>query len=187
VFLIATVAIAQERTVENSLSRNVLTGNYSYYNYTGTSNDILIPTTRDTIDIVFELKKVNPVNFSVISKFDPVAGVDTIVYINVLGRNSENESWTSILSDSSAVISADGIVKTVSSHSSYVEQITIDTLLTSTALASTKDSLAFYVSNVTTSAVRYRFLNVRYILPGDDSVGTGVELKQTELKLFLEP
>lgn len=182
--LVVLGATAQERTVGTlELSKNPLSGNYSYYNYTGTSSDVLVPTTLDTIDVVFLTKKTGWNDVTVICKFDPVLGADTIVYIQILGKNSTNESYTTIRSDSSAVVTTDGVVKAVATYDTYNEQIVVDTTSLSTALASTKDSVSFYISNVTYSAVSYRYITIRLILAGDDSVGTGVELKQLELKL----
>jgi len=36
----------------------------------------------------------------------------------------------------------------------------------------------------TSTLLEYRYLLVRYIIEGDDSVGTGIELKRTELKIY---
>ena len=177
----------------NTFSRNPLMGSYSYWDYTGTSSDLLIPTTSDTIDIRFHTKKYAPYTVKVISKFSPILGADTIVYINLLGRNSEDETWTSILSDSSAVVITDNVKKTISSATSptYTATIAAYTMLTDTTGLSgyPADSIQVPSQTITlaetSTLLEYRYLLVRYILPGDDSVGTGVELDRCELKLNL--
>lgn len=171
----------------NVFSRNSLFGNYSYWNYEGVSTDLLVPTTSDTIDIRYQVKKHKPFTVKLISKFNPIAGADTIVYINVLGRNSENESWTSIIADSSAVVSEDGIVKSVSSATSptYAATIAAHDIPFTNPAAGTADTLEVPLQTIslteTSTLLEYRYILVRYILAGDDSVGTGVELIQSEL------
>lgn len=175
-------AIAQERTVTSGLvlDRDAAKGKYSYINYEGGSSDRLIYTTRDTIDYVFQVKKTRMFDVSAGVTFSPILGADTTVTIAILGRNSTNDSWNAITSGLSAVVTTDDVFKEVTTFSSYHEKATIDTLLTSGALAAD----AFYVTNVVYSAVGYRYINIRLILTGDDSVGTGIQVDNVELKTY---
>lgn len=169
--------------------------NYSYWDYDGVAADLLVPTTSDTIHLRYHVRKHVPYTAKVISKFSPIAGADTIVYINLLGRNSTDESWTSIFTDSSAVVTTDNVKKTVNTATSptYVSTFEMDT----TALwpnppvepvtIAAVDSVLYSgtISFVETSTLlEYEYLLVEYILAGDDVTGTGVELKRSELKLF---
>lgn len=178
-------AMAQERTVSLiTLDKSAGGRYYSYYNYSGTSSDQLIYTTRDTIDIPFNIRKSKRCDISVGVTFSPILGADTTATIAILGRNSLNDSWNSITSGLSAAVTTDDVYKEVTTFSTYDEKATIDTTLLSTALASTKDSVSFYVTNVSFSAVGYRYINVRLIITGDDSVGTGIQVDNVEFKIW---
>lgn len=170
----------------NTFSRNPERGSYSYWDYEGISTDLLISTTSDTIHLRYHVKKYKPYTAKVMSKFDPIAGADTIVYINLYGRNSTDESWTSILTDSSAVVDADGVTKTITSATSPTITIAaFDVPFTNPTLA-TADTLEYPIQTYTytSTLLEYSYLLVEYIIAGDDSVGTGVELKRSELKLY---
>ena len=192
--LLGFIGVAQEierpsSSTYNVFSKNDQKPNYSYWNYEGTSTDLLVPTTSDTIDIRYQTKKHVPYTAKVISKFNPIAGADTIVYIRLLGRNSENESWTPIVADSSAVVATDGVVKSIGSATAptYAASIAAFDVPFTNPTAGTADTLEYPQQTITFAEtgtlLDYRYLLVRYILPGDDSVGTGVELIQSELKL----
>lgn len=192
VFFVAFSAIGQEierpsSTKYNTFSRNPEKGNYSYWNYDVSSSDLLVYGTSDTIDVRYQVKKHKPFTAKLISKFNPIAGADTIVYIQLLGRNSENESWSTILSDSSAVVITDGVVKSINTPTSPTFAATIaafDVPFTNPTEA-TKDTLEYPLQTIslaeTATLLEYRYLCTRYILGGDDSVGTGVELISSEL------
>lgn len=215
IVFVALAINAQERTV-NMLyfDRGLTDVHYSYYSYTGTSSDVLIPTTRDTIDIPFDTKKPVGFNYNVICSFSARAGVDTIVYIKVLGKNSLNEDYTEIQFDSSAVVTVAGIVKTLNS----VKTATIASYTSTdashanvgTAFTIKQDTAGFKyypadslkvptitfteAQHVITNATQtityngkkeYRYILVRLILPYNDSVGTGVNVDEVELKLWL--
>lgn len=176
------ISTAQERTVENSLTRTPAFGNYSYYNYEGTSSDVLVSTTMDTIDFVFETKKSKPFSWDVIVTYSPYDGNDTTATIEVLGRNSENESWTSITSSLSSDVNSADVVTSLSSHSSYIEEHIIDTTLTSTALTAE----SFYVTDVADSKARYRYINVRNIITDASAAGSGIQVENVEFKIWEE-
>lgn len=189
-FLVAFVALAinaQERTVTMmSFDRGVLDKNYSYYDYTGDATyDILIPTTRDTIDIPFDTKKANSFNYNVICSFSARAGDDTVVYIKILGRNSLNEDYTEIQFDSSAVVTVAGIVKTLNSTKTASIASAVDIIKQHSSTLNT-DTITTAVRTITFSDKKeYRYITVRLILPYNDSVGTGVKVDEVELKLWL--
>jgi len=173
---------AQERTVENSFGRNPITSlNYSYFEVNGGSSDKLIPTTRDTIDYVFDTKKSKLFDISAMVTLDTIAGADTTVTFAILGRNSENDSWNAIASTTTSAVATDDVFTELTTYASYYEQHVIDTTLTSGAVDATD---AFYVTNVDYSAVSYRWINLRLIIDGDDATGTGISVDKVELKLW---
>ena len=169
----------------NIFSKNTQKINYSYWDYEGISTDLLIPTTSDTLHIRYHVKKHRPYTVKIMSKFDPISGADTIVYINLLGRNSTDENWTSILTDSTAVIDADGVTKTISSLMSPTITIGAFDVPFTNPTSATADTLEFPEQTYTYTSpyLEYRYLLVEYILAGDDSIGTGVELKRSEIKI----
>ena len=156
--------------------------NYSYWDYTGLSTDLLVSTTSDTIQIRYHVKKHVPYTAKVMSKFNPIAGADTTVAITLYGRNSTDESWTSLVTGTSDVVDADGVTKTISS-SSTMTVAAFDVPFTNPA-AGTVDTLEYPVQTYTYSFLEYSYLLVQYVISGDDSVGTGIELVRSELKLF---
>lgn len=187
--LVAFVALAinaQERTVTMlTFDRGLLDKNYSYYDYIGDATyDILIPTTRDTIDIPFDTKKANGFDYNVIVSLSARAGVDTVVYIKVLGRNSLNEDYTEIQFDSSAVVTVAGVVKTLNSVKTATIASAVDIIKQQTT--TNTDTITTAVRTITFNAKKeYRYITVRLILPYNDSVGTGVKVDEVELKLWL--
>lgn len=186
VAFVALVANAQERTVTQLVfDRGLLDKNYSYYDYVGDATyDILIPTTRDTIDVPFDTKKANGFNYNVICKFSPRTTADTTVKILVLGRNSTNESYTTIQTDSSAVVTTAGVVKTVNSIKTATIASAVDIIKQQTT--TNQDTITTAIRTITFNAkVEYRYVTVRLILSGNDSVGTGVKVDEVELKLWL--
>lgn len=186
VAFVALVANAQERTVSTIvLDRGISDKNYSYYDYEGDATlDILIPTTRDTIDIPFDTRKSSGFNYNIICSFSARAGVDTIVYIKILGRNSLNESYTEIQFDSSAVVTVAGVVKTLNSVKTATIASAVDIIKQQTT--TNQDTITTAVRTITFNAKKeYRYITVRLILPYNDSVGTGVKVDEVELKLWL--
>ena len=184
--LVALIGTAQERTVDTmTFDRNPNGKNYTYYSYTGTSSDILLPTTRDTILVPFDTKKPSAYEYDFIMKYDPYTTADTTVTVKVVGRNSTNESWTVIQTDVSSAVTTDGVVQSISSGKTA--SIAAYTMLTdTTGLAGyPADSISVPAQTITyTDKIRYRYIGAMLILTGDDSVGTGIELKQLELKLW---
>jgi hypothetical protein len=101
--VVAFLGYSQERVVPSSTSyynfdRNETGKNYSEYAYNGTSSDYLIPTTRDTIDFQYDTKKAVPFRVSYTAVYDTIAGADTTVTVQILGRDTEYDSWNLITS-----------------------------------------------------------------------------------------
>lgn len=210
--LFAFSVTAQERTV----TKDVPKGN-TYYKYVGTSSDVLLPTTRDTIDLVFQLELTEKISkIAVKSRFDVVAGADTTVAISVDGKLFSDDSYTNVIASAlSTEVSADNVVKTVSttyteSHSVTAFNVVKDALTITNAAfdvpftnpsAGTADTLEFPSQTLTVDAdtlefptqtvtvtpadYSYRYIRVRYILQGNDSVGTGIKIDEVELKVYL--
>lgn len=170
----------------NIFSKNPLRVNYSYWDYTGISTDLLIETTSDTIDIRYHVKKHAPYTVKLISKFNPISGEDTTVIVAILGRNSTDESWSAITNTTSAVVITDGVVTSLNSATSpTLTNAAFDVPFTNPT-AATADTLEYPVQTFTYTStfLEYRYILVRYIISGDDSVGTGIELVRSELKLY---
>jgi hypothetical protein len=163
--------------------------NYSWFDVTGLSTDLLIYTTSDTIDIRFKVRKHRPFTIKTISKFDPITTADTTVSIAILGRNSENESYTSITSTTSSEVASDGTVASLSSATSPTYTATIaayDMLTDTTGLSGyPADTISVPQQTITltetSTLAEYNYITVRYIISGDDATGTGIEFKQLEI------
>jgi hypothetical protein len=162
-----------------TLSTRLLKAEQTFFSYTGVAADSL-SVFQDTIQMQITVNKNYPYAVSLRSAFDTIDGADTLVYINVLGKVYEDDSWSSIIADSSAAVSA-AANKTVTNWTGNIYTITADTTAISV------DSVGYYSYNVIrASAVadNYRYLLIRYIIAGDDSVGKGVLLKKLELNLI---
>ena len=164
---------AQERTVNLAGGNNLVnTQTTKVVNYNGNTADRLIPTIRDTIDYYVTLSNYDPgpQHFYAVFTFDTIAGADTTVAITVQGKKFANESYTDIIaSDTTDAISAQANVTT---SLGVVTEFT-ETLaggVTTTRLANT--------------LLRYRYLKFRLILTGNDTVGTGIKVKNVRLIFF---
>lgn len=202
-----------------TFGRNPQRGDYSQWTFTGAATDLLIETTSDTIDVRFQVKKYRPYTIKTITEFDPILGADTTVAVQILGRNSENESYTTITSTTSSAVASDETITSLNSATSSTFAVsiasTVDTLINGTNTLTVDTSLIGYVDNSTLDSIplqwtvtpsldtsyitraaqtitlaetatlcEYRYITVRYIISGDDATGTGIELKQLEIKLF---
>ena len=166
-------AQAQERTVNiagnNSLVDLTVSKNVAY---NGGTSDRLIPTTRDTIDYFIVLKNYNegPIHFYAQFVLDTIAGADTTVLITVQEKKFSNETYTDVIA--SAATSAIGSeVKVVKTSLGVITEFTETIVATNT-------------TRLVNTLLRYRYLKFRLILPGNDSVGTGVKVKRVEIQFF---
>jgi len=173
-FLVVTVAAtAQERTItlNNGNALDLTTTKWLAYNWSGTL-DNLIPTTRDTIDIVVLVKNQTsePLHFYANLTFSPLTTADTTIAITVQEKKFEVESYTDIIA--SALTSA----------------ITAKTTIVKTSLGViTEHTDVFSTPNTTRTAntlLYYRYIKFRLILQGNDHTGTGIKLNRFEIQFF---
>ena len=215
--LVALTTMAVDRALPSSTSyyafdRDPMGVNYSYLAYTGTTSDYLIPTTRDTMDFRYDTKASSLYDFDVVLTYDKIVGIDTTVTVQMLGRNSDNEIWTTISTNVSSVVSGVITQSIASSKTATVASYTITdpshTTVGTTFTATVDTSrLKYYpaknqvfpaitftegAQTITAAAqtitynnkTHYRLLAIRCILTGNDSVGTGIKIKKVELKLW---
>ena len=169
---------AQERTVERLIKG-------TYKNYTGAAADTLTLTNQDTIDVVFEYNGPGYVyKLSVKSRFDVIAGADTTVAVSVFGKEFEDdETYVQIIASTlTSAIAANNTVQVLSSD--YTETTAAFDVPYTNPTAGTVDTLEYPIQTVTPLDKSYRFYRVRYIIQGDDSVGTGIKLDDVEFKLY---
>lgn len=174
--LFAVVAMAQERTVNLTLT----TGNY-YYKYTGVAADTLKPTNQDTIDVVFYYTSPQYVKkVSVKTRFDIIAGADTTVSTSVYGKEfSDDATYVSVIgaSTSSAVTA-----------NNTVQILTCDPYLTEAQYITgriTGGDTVNVAHAITPFDFSYRYFRVRYILQGNDAVGTGIKIDEIEFRIYI--
>ena len=196
VLLLALVGFAvqaQERTVllngGNQLDLNV--SKWTAYN--GNTADRLLPTTRDTIDYILQVKNQGsgPLHFYALITLDTIAGVDTTVAITVQQKKFASESYSDIIASAlTSVVSAEAnVVKTslgvttqktmtVAAATDYFnDEITTNT---DTTLVSART-----ITEVANTLLYPRYIKLRLILtPGDDLVGTGVKVKRIEFQFY---
>lgn len=175
VFAIA--ATAQERTVNLTIS----TGNY-YYKYTGTAADNLKPTTQDTIDVVFYYTSPQYVKkIAVKTRFDIIAGADTTVSTSVYGKEfSDDATYVSVIGAStSSAVTANNTVQVLTCDPYWTEAQYVTGRITA-------GDTVNVAHNITPFDYTYRYYRVRYILSGNDSVGTGIKIDEIEFRLYVE-
>lgn len=207
----AAVAIAQERVVSVTMP----TSN-TYIKYTGTASDVLVTSTKDTIDVVFQYQGPGFVKkIALKSRFDMNSTADTTVLVSVFGKEFYDDGTyvQVIASTASAEITSNNVVQvlandyteTIASHTEVTTQstptIAAYTALLSQGLSANMDTLSVpqqtitLVAQTNTVAAQtttpfdksYRYFRVRYILAGDNTAtGTGVKLDEIELKLYTE-
>lgn len=168
---------AQDRTVSKSISS-------TYKKYTGGSADILTAN-QDTIDIVFEYTGSGYVNkLAVKSRFDVVLGADTTVAVSIFGKEFEDDpTYVQIIASTlSDAVAADNTIQ-VLSNDWYNTVTAFDVPFTNVA-AGTADTLEYPAQTITPLDKSYRFYRIRYIIQGDDSVGTGIKIDEVEFKLY---
>lgn len=178
---------AQERTISKIGSTNALSESKTLYTYTAVSADTLTATNQDTIDLVLEYRGVKMIKkITVKSRFDVVLGADTTVSISVFGKEfADDPDYVQVIPATlSAVIAANNTVKVLSSDP-YGTNAAFDATLKQ-VVAANNDTISYPVQTFTPFDKTYRFYRVRYILTGNDSVGTGVKLDEVEFKIYTE-
>lgn len=170
-----TFAIAQERTVSITMPTN-----NTYYKYSGVAADVLVSTTTDTIDVVFQYQGSGYIEkIAIKSRFDMRTTADTTVAISVFGKEfADDGTYVEVIASAlSAVVTTDNVVK-VSVNDPYVTDAS-HTLTDNLGATATES-----VHTITPFDKCYRYYRVRYILSGNDSVGTGVKLDEVEFKVY---
>lgn len=177
--------------------------NETYHYYGGSSADTLIATNQDTLDIVVKymgggyIRKV-----AVKSRFDVIAGADTTVSVSVFGKEFEDDAtWVEVIAatNTSAVTANNTVQILTSDWTETVAQYT-STIAAHNMVADTTgfqnypaDTIAVAAQTITNAAQTltpldksYRYFRVRYIINGDDSVGTGILLDDFEFKVYTD-
>jgi len=180
--VIVTFAIAQERTVSVTMPVN-----NTYYKYTGTASDVLIPTTCDTIDFVIAYQGAGYVTkVSVKSRYDMRTTADTTVICSVFGKEfSDDGTYVQIIGvATSSAVTSNNTVQVLSSDPYQTTASYVST--TDTSVAGTIKTITAAAQTTTPFDKSYRYYRVRYILSGDDAVGTGVKLDEIEFKVYTD-
>lgn len=158
----AVTVFAQERTLSTYNLPEALT----YYKYTGVAADTLMYGTQDTIDIPIFVNKEYPVQYYAKFNVDTIGDNDFKLKVAVLGKVFEDESWSAIAADSTAV-TGNGTDVVVYSTSNPIYTFAVDSTITQTY-----------------GAHYYRYLLFRLIVNSTTATGDGFTLNDMELKLF---
>jgi len=198
IVLLAVQGMAQERTVNLTIPNEG-----TYINYTGASADTLIATNQDTLDIVVRYNGPGYVRkVAVKSRFDVIAGADTTVSVSVFGKEfSDDATYVEIIAAAnSSAVTANNVVQILTSDwtevtATFNSTVAAHTMLTDTTGLSAypADStvvpshvIANAAQTVTPPDKSYRYFRVRYIINGDDNVGTGILLDDFEFKVYTD-
>jgi hypothetical protein len=137
--------------------------------YYASVSDTLKPTNQDTMDLIFQYRGNDYVKkISLRSRFDKITGADTTVKVSVDGKEFLDDagSWTAIVTSStSSAVTTNDVIQVLNSDWSETT--------TGAVLAPTVDKT-------------YQWYRVRYIIAGNDIVGTGVKLDEVQLVLYVE-
>lgn len=182
-FSLITVAFSQERTT----ATQVIPENGTYLLYTGILADTLKATNQDTIDLIIKYQGLGFVKkVSVKSRFDVIAGADTTVSVSVYGKEFlDDPTWVQVIAaTTSNAVAANNTIQILTSKYTEVTASAVD-ILGQTIIAN-PDTLTVAARTLTPLDKSYRFFRVRYILLGNDSVGTGIKLDEVEFKVYTD-
>jgi len=204
----ALTSFAQDKEISKSLGNEI-----SYYKYTGVAADTLT-SNQDTIDVTFAvLLSGNISRVAVKSRFDLVAGADTTVSIGIYGKDFTDDGLNTVVSPvvSSAITANNTIIITESARTSTIASYASTTAgynSTTTAFTIKQDTAGYKyypadslkvpiitltnaaqtmtnaAQTITENNLTWRRYTIRYILQGNDSVGTGLKLDEIEIKLW---
>lgn len=166
-------AKAQERTVNIDVPEG-----HTYYNYTGSAADTLTATNQDTIDVIFRFRVDEYVlKVAVKTRYDIIVGADTTVALTVAGKEfSDHTTYTDVIASStSSAVTANNTIQVIVSDPYTVEA----------AYTFGADSVTA-AHNHTPFDKSYRYYRLRYIIKGNDAVGTGILIDDIEIKLYTE-
>jgi len=168
---------AQERTI----SKTMPTGTY-YYKYTGVAADTLKATNQDTIDFVITYQSPEYIQkIAVKTRFDIIAGADTTVSTSVYGKEfSDDATYVSVIgATTSSAVTANNTVQILTCDPYTLEA----GYVTGRVAAGDTTNVAH---NHTPFDFSYRVFRIRYILQGNDSVGTGIKIDEIEFKVYTQ-
>lgn len=177
------ISNAQERTVQlnNGQALDITTIKTIAYNW-ASSSDNLVPTTRDTID--FELIISNyysgPINVTANVTFNPILLADTTVSVGLLCKEMNSQSYSTLVAGSLSSAVTTTVQKSITTLGVVNETIVNDTTKIMNHASPSLKSL-YYSSVIKNPLLYYRYLKVRCILQGNDSLGTGVKISRVEL------
>jgi len=139
--------------------------------YNGGTSDYLIPVTRDTIDYYVAVAphyKLGPINYNVVVTLAPISGADTTVAVSILGKKTTGETYGTLKASAltSAVTS-----ELIYSATSIGNINAVDTV-----------GLKNYTSFKANPLLYFKYIKVRLIIKGNDSVGTGIKVKRIEFQ-----
>jgi len=197
---------AQERTVNLNGGVALDLNTTKWYAYNGNTSDRLLATTRDTIDYIIQVKNQGsgPLHFYAAITLSPVSGADTTVAITVQQKKFSGESYSDIIASAlTSAVSAEQInvkttlgitttqTNTVAAYNSvtaaatdyFNDEITTNTDTTIVAQR-TMTNAAQTITSVANSVLYGRYIKFRLILKGNDSVGTGVNVKRIEIQFY---
>lgn len=172
--LLSVSLFAQERTVTITADP----GN-TYLKYTGTSSDVLIPTTRDTIDFWFYFRVDQYVEkIAVKLRYDMRTTADTTVSTSVFGKEFYDDGTpvSIIAATVSSAVTANNVVQVLAQDPYIVEAA----YMTDVGANDSTNT----AHNHTPFDFCYRYYRVRCILVGNDATGTGVNVDEIEFKLY---
>lgn len=177
IVLLAVQGMAQERTVNLTIPNEG-----TYINYTGAVADTLIATNQDTIDVVVRYNGPGYVRkIAVKSRFDVIAGADTTVSVSVFGKEfSDDATYVEIIAAAnSSAVTANNVVQILTSDWAEVTGATANTV-------NADSTITVAAQTATPLDKSYRYFRVRYIINGNDSVGTGILLDDFEFKVYTD-
>jgi hypothetical protein len=186
------VTFAQERTVNLNAGLPLDLKVTQWYAYNGITADRLIPTTRDTIDYVLQLKNqtAGPLHFYALVTLSPVSGADTTVAITVQQKKFAGETYSDLIASAltAAITAETKVVKTSLGVTSEVtETVAAATDYFNDEITTNTDTTivaARTITKVVNTLLYPGYLKFRLILQGNDSVGTGIQVKRIEIKFY---
>ena len=154
----------------------------TYYRYTGVASDLLVPTTSDTIDLIFMFRVHGYVEkVAVKTRFDMITAADTTIKVTVSGKEfADHATYTEVIAETlSSPVTTNNIVQVLTCDPYDVEAQYV-------AGRVTGGDTVNVAHNITPFDKSYRYYRIRYILQGNDLTGTGVKLDEVEIKLYTD-
>lgn len=179
---ISLLAFSQERTISNK----VLNSGETYLKYTGVAADTLKATNQDTIDLIITNYNAGYVEkIAVKSRFDIIVGADTTVAVSVFGKEFDDDAtWVEVIASTlTSAVTANNVVQ-VLSNDPYTTNAGYVGIIKQHNSQLTTDTLTVPAHVYTPFDKSYRYYRIRYIIKGNDSIGTGIKLDEVEFKIY---